>query len=67
MSEAKITKAPAGQTLAVGKNEYPVTDQLEVDDLQIPIVDIPVMSDERWNELARSPENQARLREAANG
>lgn len=58
-------KAPEGQTVNVGGRVYPVPDLIVVDDLSIPLADIPMMSDERWKEIAASPENQARLREAA--
>ena len=58
-------KAPEGQTVNVGGRVYPVTALIVCDDLSIPLADIPVMSDEHWNALAASPENQARLREVA--
>ena len=39
----------------VGSREYPVIGYIKADgiDKPVPLVDIPMMSDERWNELAR--------------
>lgn len=33
--------------------EYPVIGHVQIGNVVKPIVDIPMMSDERWNELAR--------------
>lgn len=57
----KIRKVQADAKLSIGGVKYRITDVLDDGTSQIPLVDIPVMSDERWNEIARSPENQARL------
>ena len=57
----KIRKLQVDANLSIGGVKYRITDVLDDGKSQIPLVDIPVMSDERWNEIARSPGNQARL------
>ncbi len=36
-----------------GGKSYDITGLLAIDDFSIPVVNIPIMSDKRWNELAR--------------
>ena len=60
----KIRKLQVDANLSIGGVKYRITDVLDDGKSQIPLMDIPVMSDERWNEIARSPENQARLHPA---
>lgn len=60
-NDVKIRKVQVDVKLSLGGRKFKMTDVLDDGKSQIPLVDIPVMSDERWNEIARSPENQARL------
>ena len=57
----KIRQLQVDAKLSIGGVKYRITDVLDDGKSQIPLVDIPVMSDEHWNALAASPENQARL------
>lgn len=36
--------------LTIGDKAYPVLEVVTIGDVGIPLVDIPMMSDERWNE-----------------
>lgn len=41
------------ETMMISGKEYPVVGQVQIGGVTKPIVGIPMMSDERWNELAR--------------
>ena len=70
MNDTRIAqvKVPEGkQFIQLNGRKYPVTDLIEVNNRFVPVLDIPIMSDERWNKIARSPENQALLRGVQSG
>lgn len=40
--------------MKIGTKDYPVIGQVEIrGSVSVPLVDIPMMSDEKWNQLAR--------------
>lgn len=41
------------ETMMIRGKEYPVIGHVQIGNAVKPIVDIPMMSDERWNELSR--------------
>lgn len=44
--------APAGTVYSVDGKNYPVTEFMIQGSIEIPVVDIPAMSDYRWQEMA---------------
>ena len=44
--------APAGTEYSIDGKSYPVTEFINYEGTELPLVDIPAMSDYRWQELA---------------
>ena len=40
--------------LTIGEKAYPVLEMVTIGDMELPLVDIPMMSDERWNERVQA-------------
>ena len=60
-NDVKIRKVQVDVKLSLGGRKFKITDVLDDGKSRIPLIDIPMMTDERWNEIARSQENQALL------